>query len=79
MKLYERQTKTVLTEQAYTKIFGIGKGSTYKRKNIYLQDAESLYDWSSKVISFQNSLFKSEIIVSLREQISFEKCRPVVW
>lgn len=65
-------TKTLITEQSYTKIFNTGEGGASKHQIISLEGNASLYYRPSTVIPFQNSTYDGELLVDLDSDSEFE-------
>ena len=64
-------TKTMLTDQSYTKIFDTGMGSARKEQHIVLNGDASLYYCPCAVIPFQGSSFYGNTTVSLEKESEF--------
>lgn len=69
---FGKGTKTLITEQSYTKIFNTGEGSASKHQCISLEGNASLYYRPSAVIPFQNSAYDGDIQVDLDSASEFE-------
>ena len=67
----KKGTKTLLTEQSYTKIFDTGDGSAKRHQTIQLEEEASLYYYPCAVIPFQNSTYDGDITVNLMETSEF--------
>ena len=67
----ESGTKTLLTEQSYTKIFDTGDGGAKRRQHITVDRGASLYYRPCAVIPFQNSTYDGDILVELDPESEF--------
>lgn len=67
----EENTKTLLTEQSYSKIFDTGEGGAEKFQRITVEKNASLYYRPCAVIPFANSTFDGNMIVHVCENSEF--------
>lgn len=70
-------TKTLLTEQSYTKIFDTGDGGAKKSQRIEVRRGASLYYRPCAVIPFGGSTYDGELRVMLEEDSEFA-CADIV-
>ena len=63
-----QETKTYITDQAFTKIFDAGTGNVQKEVKIELKKNASLIFRPSTVMPFQNSSFQGKIQICLSEK-----------
>lgn len=70
-------TKSIITEQSYSKIFDTGEGSAKKQIQISLKGDASLFYHPCAVIPFKGSTFDGEMIVHLDKNSEFS-CSDIV-
>ncbi len=61
----EKNTRTAISEQSYTKIFNTGDGAACKSIEIHVAQNASLYYLPNAVIPFEGSCFNGEISLNL--------------
>lgn len=64
-------TKTLLTEQSYTKIFDTGDGGAKRRQHIQVEQGASLYYCPCAAIPFGGSTYSGDMTVRLEEGSEF--------
>ena len=67
----DKDTRTFLTEQSYTKIFDTGDGRSDKQQRIELKEGASLYYRPCAVIPFKGSTFDGNMTVNLNKGSEF--------
>ena len=65
------KTKTIITEQSYTKIFNTGLEGAKKHVNIRLEGNASLFYRPSPVIPFEGSCFSCDSVINLDKNSEF--------
>lgn len=67
----ESRTKTLLTEQSYTKIFNTGDGGAKRNQHIQIEPEASLYYRPCATIPFQGSTYDGNIMVNISQESEF--------
>lgn len=67
----DADTKTLLTEQSYTKIFDTGEGKAEKHQSVTVEENASFYYRPCAAVPFEGSTYNGEMKVCLKKNSEF--------